>query len=452
MSGLIISVSGLRGIVGQDLTPDIAARFVSAYALQLPPGPVLVGRDGRESGPMLSRAIIAALMACGRQCVDVDVISTPTLGVLVRDRGAVGAVQISASHNPPPYNGIKLFGATGRVLDATTGAKVRDAFMANETSWVPFDQIGHVCVDEDAHSAHLREVLATVNVARIQQNRYRVLLDSNHGAGGVLGARLLKELGCEVVHLGADPTGKFAHVPEPTAVNLVDVAKQVRDTNCCVGFCQDPDADRLALVDGDGRYIGEEYTLALCVQRALADPGTRGTIVINGATSGMSERLAAKAGVQSLRSAVGEANVADMMIANQASYGGEGNGGPIDPRVGYVRDSFVAMAQVLDLMAATQQSLAELADALPKLHIHKAVVSLDTQLLPQLFEKLTQRFSDAEAQTGDGLRLAWNDRWLLVRGSNTEPIVRLISEADDQPTAEKLCDEASSLIRELLAK
>ena len=363
MSGLIISVSGLRGIVGENLTPDVAARFVAAYAAKLPAGPIIIGRDGRKSGPMLARAITAALNACGRDCIEADVAATPTVGVLVQEKSAAGAVQISASHNPPPYNGIKLFGSTGRVLDAESGAAIRDAYLAGEAAWVPYDQIGQVEVEDDPHQPHLQKVLSTVDVAAIQAAGHRVLIDSNHGAGGLLGKRLLKQLGCEVIAVGDQPDGDFAHVPEPTADNLAEIAERVRQENCAVGFCQDPDADRLALVDADGRYIGEEYTLALCIQHALANDQTRGPIVINGATSGMSERLAEAAGVASFRSAVGEANFADLMITQQATYGGEGNGGPIDPRVGYVRDSFVGMAQVLDLMTAKQKTLAQLADA-----------------------------------------------------------------------------------------
>ena len=192
MSELIISVSGLRGIVGESLTPDVASRFVAAFAGKLPPGPIIVGRDGRSSGPMLSRAIIASLSACGRDCVDVDVAATPTIGVLVRERGAAGAVQISASHNPPPYNGIKLFGASGRVLDGATGAKVRDAYLAGQAPWVPFDQIGMVTVDADPHEPHLQRVLETVDELAIRAASYRVLIDSNHGAGSLLGLRLLE--------------------------------------------------------------------------------------------------------------------------------------------------------------------------------------------------------------------------------------------------------------------
>lgn len=446
MSELIISVSGLRGIVGETLTPEVATRFVAAFASHLPPGPIVIGRDGRNSGPMLSRAITAALTASGRDCLDADVAATPTIGVLVRKLNAAGAVQISASHNPPPYNGIKLFGPAGRVLDAETGAAIRDAYFANRANWVGHDQVGSVSSVADPHLPHLQKVTATVDVAAISKAGHRVLLDSNHGAGSLLGKRLLETLGCEVVTVGESPDGQFSHVPEPTAENLKEIAARVRDEGCAVGFCQDPDADRLALVDGAGRYIGEEYTLALCVQRAMAHAETRGPIVINGATSGMSESLARSAGVKSFRSAVGEANVADMMIEHKATYGGEGNGGPIDPRVGYVRDSFVGMAQVLDLMTGTGKSLAELADALPRFHIVKSVAQVTSERLPLLLDALQNAHPDAEATTGDGLRLAWQDKWLLVRGSNTEPIVRLIAEAQTQSEAQALCDQAAALI------
>lgn len=446
MSELIISVSGLRGIIGETLTPEVATRFVAAFAAKVPEGPIVVGRDGRNSGPMLARAITAALIASGRDCIDADVAATPTIGVLVRELKAAGAVQISASHNPPPYNGIKLFGPSGRVLDAKTGSAIRDAYFAQEANWASFDQLGKIANCQDPHLPHLEKVLATVDVAAIAEANHRVLLDSNHGAGSLLGKRLLEQLGCEVVLVGDTPDGQFSHVPEPTAENLQGIAEMVRDQGCAVGFCQDPDADRLALVDGAGRYVGEEYTLALCVQRAMAQAETCGPIVINGATSGMSEALARQAGVSSFRSAVGEANVADMMISKQATYGGEGNGGPIDPRVGYVRDSFVGMAQVLDLMTSSGKSLAELTDALPKLHIVKSVAQITAEKLPVLFDLLIKQYPDADADTGDGLRLAWQDKWLLVRGSNTEPIVRLIAEAQSEAEAQALCDQAAALI------
>jgi phosphomannomutase len=447
MSELIISVSGLRGIVGQSLTPDVAIRYVSAFAASLPPdATIIVGRDGRQTGKMLRSAIIAAITATGRSAIDVDVAATPTIGVLVRERNAQGAVQITASHNPPPYNGMKLFGADGRVLDAASGAKIRQAYFDDLPQWVGHDEVGMISSESDPHAPHLEAVLDTVDGLAIRAAAPRVLLDSNHGSGGILGRRLLESLGCEVVFVGEEPHGKFAHVPEPTAENLKSIGKMVVDQKCVVGFCQDPDADRLALIDETGRYIGEEYTLALCVSRILADPELRGPIVINGATSGMSERIANQYHVGCHRSAVGEANVADMMIEVGASYGGEGNGGPIDPEVGYVRDSFVGMAQILDLMVRTGRPLSFLADDLPKLHIHKAKADASPSQLPTLFEKLIAKYPEADADTGDGLRLAWSDRWLLVRGSNTEPIVRFIAEAESENQARAMCDEAAALI------
>ena len=449
MSQLIISVSGLRGIIGQTLTPEIACRYVAAFASELPPGPVLIGRDGRSTGAMLRDGIASALAACGRQCVDLDIAATPTVGVAVKTHAAAGAVQISASHNPPAYNGIKLFGADGRVLDAVTGEAIRQAYVAGQADWCSYDRVGQMTRDPDPHQSHLEKVLATVDVSRIVAARHRVLLDSNHGSGSRLGRRLLEALGCDVVAVGETADGQFAHGPEPTAENLAEVAAMVRQHGCTVGFCQDPDADRLALIDADGRYVGEEYTLALCVQRALEDDATRGPIVINGASSGMSERLAEAAGVACYRSAVGEANVADMMVAREATYGGEGNGGPIDPRVGYVRDSFVGMAGVLELMTTTGRSLAELVGRLPKLGIHKAKATAPAEQLPALFAALRQQYPEADASEGDGLRLKWPDKWLLVRGSNTEPIVRLIAEAESPQEAERLCASAKELIDSL---
>lgn len=454
MDPLIISVSGLRGVVGTSLTPDAAARYVTAFAEQLHAAQstgsvrprVVVGRDGRGSGVMLQSLVIASLEASGCDVLVADVAATPTVGILVRDQAADGAIQITASHNPAPYNGIKLFGPSGRVIGAEAGATVRSGYEQNRSCWHPFDAIGSAITIEDPHAPHLQAVLATVDAEAIAANPLRVMLDSNHGSGAALGVRLLEQLGCEVVLVGGVADGRFAHEAEPTAENLQAIAMRVANEKCDVGFCQDPDADRLALIDAAGRYIGEEYTLALCVQRALSHEATRGSIVINGATSGMSERLANAAGVPTYRSAVGEANVADMMIAKQAAYGGEGNGGPIDPRVGYVRDSFVGMAQVLALMTESSASLAELADALPRLAIHKAKLAIDLAGLPQRLERVSSHFSDADADHSDGLRLSWKDRWLLVRGSNTEPILRLIAEAESETQAKALCDEAAQYL------
>ena len=441
----IISVSGLRGIIGESLDPTLAIRYSVAYASLIEEaGPIVVTRDGRATGTMLAQAICSGLMACGRDVIYGDVAATPTTGVLVRQHKAAGGIQISASHNPPPYNGIKLFGSDGRVIPGVAGEKVIDAYRAGQANWVSHDQLGNYTLLEDTVSEHLRLVLATVDVEKIRSKKFKVVLDSNHGAGSVHGRQLLEALGCEFQLMGDLPDGQFAHPPEPTETNLASVAELAVNFSADVVFCQDPDADRLAIIDSDGKYIGEEYTLAITMNHALANQ--TGNVVTNCSSSRMSADIAESHGSSLHLSAVGEANVTDQMIALSAVYGGEGNGGPIDPRVGYVRDSFAAMAQVLDAMAATDKSINELVDQVPSYDIYKTKIEIDRDQIPALYEKLKDEFPEATVSTMDGLRLDWADKWMLVRPSNTEPIVRAIAEAKSMDDAKSLCEAAAKLV------
>ena len=449
---LIISVSGLRGIVGESLTLDVARQYAAAFTAGLPPGAVVIGRDGRASGPEFARAIGEAFGA-GRRVIDAGAASTPTIGVLVRDLKAAGGVQISASHNPPQYNGIKLFNHEGRVIPAAAGQAVIDRYRNAATT--PAGAAGQrpagVATDApeflaDPTSAHLKLIETICNVDRIRSKRFRVLLDANHGAGGVLGKVLLDHLGCESVILGPTPDGAFAHTPEPTEANLGGVLQEVTNRGMAIGFCQDPDADRLAIIDERGRYIGEEKTPALCIDHVLRS-GLRGPIVTNCSTSRMSEDLAAKYDVPFYRSKVGEANVVDKMLEVGAILGAEGNGGIIDPRVVLVRDSFVGMALVLDAMEARDLPVSALADELPAYAIHKTTIAVPSAEIPAALDKLAALFADATSDRLDGLRLDWpNGAWLLVRPSNTEPIVRAIAEAPTAAEARELCERASRAI------
>ena len=434
----IISVSGLRGIVGESLTPAVAANYTAAFAAVLEPGPIVVTRDGRASGADFARVICETVTKLGRDCFDGGIAATPTTGVLVRELRAAGGIQISASHNPPQYNGMKLFSAEGRVVPADFG---RRCLLAYRQSGAPGEAAvaGTLQPVADTTTAHLRKVLALVDVAAIRARRFRVLLDANHGSGSVLGVPLLEALGCKIEMLGGAPDGLFSHPPEPTAENLSGVGRRAAEAGCDVGFCQDPDADRLALLDEQGRYIGEEYTLALCVDHVLGR--TPGHVVTNCSTSRMTEDLAAKYGCSFSRSAVGEANVAGEMIARRAVFGGEGNGGPIDPRVGYVRDSFLGMALALDGLAARGGTLSEWAASLPRYEIVKTKMTLSPEKLDAGLAALRAHFQDAQVETLDGLRLDWPGRWLLVRASNTEPIVRAIAEAPTAAEAQRLCEE-----------
>lgn len=469
MSEPIISVSGLRGLIGEQLTPQVAARYIAALASTLhstpaatsSPAPeskrgiVVIGRDGRQSGAMLTQAVSATLQAHGFDVIDLGVAATPTVGVQVRKMSAAAGIQISASHNPKEYNGLKLFNAEGRVFPKIDGEKVLAAYRNSESAWVGVDDLGTQFQDHDPHTSHCAKVLKTVNAERILEKKFRVLLDSNHGAGSLLGRMLLETLGCELTLVGDSPDGLFAHPPEPLAENLVSVSERARaawaqNQGYDVVFCQDPDADRLAVIDEKGSFIGEELTVALCLMQMLPHVQERDAVIVtNCATSGLAKHLAAKFDFRCMQSAVGEANVADLMISEGAVFGGEGNGGPIDPQVGYVRDSFVGMARILELLATSGKTISQLVAELPPLAMVKDKTELSTAALPMLFKKLQEQLPDAQVSLLDGLKLQWPDRWLLVRGSNTEPIVRFMAEAPTTAAAQALCDQARQLAESL---
>ena len=432
---LIVSVSGLRGVVGSSLTPEVAARYACAFAATLPPGPILLGRDGRESGPLLAAAIAARLAMAGRDVIDCGVAATPTVGIAVRERAAAGGIQISASHNPARYNGMKLFAAAGRVLPAAAGQVVLAAYRqleAREAEGVMGPSTAGRVEHFDPTPIHVRLVTALVDVAAIRRRRPRVWIDCGHGAGSRVAIPLLEELGCEVIAEGTEPDGRFEHEPEPTAENLARLLPRIATAAADVGFFQDPDADRLAIADAAGRYLGEEATLALCVEAVLAK--APGPVVVNCSTSGMTAAIAARHGVPCHVSAVGEANVVDQMLACGAILGGEGNGGVIDPRVVLVRDSAIAMALVLERMCAGERILpmADLAAALPRFVMKKTKVGLSPATrgagLAAGLDRIAAAFPEASASRLDGLLLNYPGGWLLVRASNTEPIVRLVGE------------------------
>jgi phosphomannomutase len=443
-TALIVSVSGIRGIVGESLTPAAALAFASALGGHCGGGKMVVSRDGRPSGSMLRHAVLAGLTAAGCEVHDIGIAPTPTVGLAVRHLGAAGGIQITARHNPAPWNGLKLFGPDGRVLSAVEGCKVQERFENGEGRRVPWNALGTVHDFHEAEKVHCDRILELIDVPRIRAAGLRAFLDANGGAGGPLGRRLLQELQVETTCRGGDADGNFLHEPEPTAENLREICPLIVKHKADIGFALDPDSDRLALIDETGRYIGEELTLAVAVAFRLQQQ--RGPIVVNMSTSRVSEDIAAKHGCTCHRAAVGEANVADKMLEIGAVLGGEGNGGVLDPRVGLVRDPFIGMGLVLNLMAQTGRKLSELAAELPVYHIVKDKYTLPRERLPQLYESVVQRWPEAAVNRLDGLRLDWADRWLHVRPSNTEPIVRVIAEAPRQADATELCRIVGTLL------
>ncbi len=441
---LIVSVSGIRGVVGESLTPEVALAFASALATHTGGGRIVIGRDGRPSGAVLRHAVLAGLLGAGCDVEDVGVAPTPTCGLAVCRLGAAGGIQITASHNPAPWNGLKLFGPDGRVLTAREGQAVAALFDSPTRRRVPWDRLGRLADCREAGAWHRDRVLELVDPGPIRNRGLKAFLDANGGAGGPLGRDLLEALGCRTTALGAEADGHFAHTPEPIAENLQEVCPLVARAGADVGFVLDPDADRLALIDETGRYIGEELTLALAVQFRLSQE--QGPVVVNMSTSRCVEDIARRHGVACHRSAVGEANVVDRMREVGALIGGEGNGGVIDPRVGWVRDPFIGMALVLSLLAATGKRLSELVADLPQYSIVKDRYTVECDTLPALFAALRGRWPEARANDMDGLRLDWEDRWVHVRPSNTEPIVRVIAEAPVEAEARRLCGAVGALL------
>jgi phosphomannomutase len=441
----IASISGLRGIVGNGLDPAVVVEFAAAYASRCTSGPIVVGHDGRLSAPTFVSAVLAGVTATGRDALLVGPAATPTIGRLVRDQGAAGGIQISASHNPPSYNGLKFFQPEGMVLGAAAGREVLGRFERREFGWAAWDALGRVRQLEDPDAVHLNQVLKIVDVEAIRRRKFSVVLDACHGAGGRMGAALLRALGCETVVLGGVPDGRYNHPPEPTEANLRAFAAIVPATGAAVGFAQDPDADRLAIVDETGRYIGEELTLALALLRRLAQVKPPASVVMNLSTSRVGEEIARRRGAVVHRTPVGEIHVVERMRAVSAVLGGEGNGGVIDPRVGFVRDSFVGMALVLDLLSVSSIPLSQVVDDLPRFAMVKDQYPLRPETRERgtdlLWDEVAAAHPEAVADRRDGLRLDWGDCWVHVRASNTEPIVRVIAEAVLPEQARMLADQ-----------
>src|SRR6266571_1515702 len=451
---LMVSVSGVRGLVGIDLTPEVVARWAAAFGTWAKNGrpdgpttrrpPVVLGRDARTSGPMFAAAATAGLVSVGCDVVDVGLVATPTVQLAVEHHRAAGGIILTASHNPIEWNALKFVGPDGIFLDGIAGTRVRELAAGESLPRAGYKAIGGVEADADAIARHLAAVLAlrAVDLRKIRRRRFRVALDTVRGAGGAVMPELLERLGCRVTAINLETDGLFPRPPEPVPENLRDLGALVRRRKADIGIAVDPDVDRLAIVDEQGRPIGEDYTLAFAV-RAVG-PSARRPVVCNLSTSLVVDDAAKASGASVIRAAVGEAYVARKMIELKAAIGGEGNGGVMYPALHVGRDAPVAGALVLALLARERATVSELVARAPRYTIVKAKVPRGPRLAP-VYDGLRRRFPDAVVDTQDGLRLAWPDRWLHVRPSGTEPIIRLIAEAPSGADAERLIEEGRRL-------
>jgi phosphomannomutase len=451
--GLMVSVSGVRGRVGAGLTPEVVATYAAgfgAWASAAKPGaPIVVGRDSRVSGPLFHRIVLSALESVGCTVIDIGVVPTPTVQLSVEHHHAAGGLAITASHNPVEWNALKFIGPSGLFLDQADSASFRaatDAGFARAT----WDALGTTTQDPHAVRRHLDLILALkhVDVPRLRARKLRVALDCVRGAGAPIMLALLDALGCDVTAIHTEADGRFPHAPEPIAENLGDLSALVRQTGADIGLAVDPDVDRLAIVDELGSPIGEDYTLAFAT--ALVLRRTPGPVVTNLSTSRVVEDAALAAGQRCVRAPVGEANVAAAMKAERAAIGGEGNGGVILPELHLGRDAPAGAALVLQLLCETGMTPSQLKAAAPQYEIVKDKLDRPDAPLGDVYAALRSAFPDAQVDTQDGLRLSWPDRWVHVRPSGTEPIVRVIAEAPTRADAERLVSQSREPLDDLV--
>ncbi len=442
---LKISISGVRGVVGDSLTPHLLVRFAQAFGTYVGSGTIVIGRDPRTSGEMVKQSVVAGLLSSGCHVIDVGVCPVPTVQMMVRRRGAHGGIAITASHNPAEWNALKFVGPDGLFLGAGQGREMLDIYHQGEYTKVSgaemrsFEEVG------GATDIHVRAVLDALGPLPRAARPPRVVLDSCNGAGSLVGPRLLEALGAEVFTVNTTPDGSFPRAAEPLAENLGELCAKVREAGADVGFAQDMDADRLAVVNERGEPVGEDYTLVLATLYALGLE--RGPVVANLSTTSALAAAAERFGCPLHQSKIGEVNVTDEMRRVGAVIGGEGNGGVIYPRVNFARDSLVGMALVLHLLAETGQTVSEILDSLPPFRMVKEKMPCPSHKIKDVLKMILRDYAAYPLDTRDGVKVTVPGGWFLVRGSNTEPIVRVVAEAESEEQARGIVDAVFARVR-----
>ena len=477
-----LKVSGYRGIWGESLTTDIAKDYTYAFGqfikndylhrsdLCKDKPTILIGRDGRESGKEIADAIIPILESLDIDVIDGDILPTPTIMFAVKNHSYDGAIIITASHNPIVYNGLKFVTGDARMINEDEVEKIKNFLTSHEDSERKYaikaeqkinnsDRVGAPAERVKRQNSesfaeplinftreHADFILEKINIDIIRAQKFKVAVDMINASACVIDPYMFEKLGVELIAINDTPNGKFAHTPEPLKENLSDLEKTVKENNCDIGFAQDPDADRLVIVNENGECISEEYTLSFCVENILSKNKNR-SVVINMSTSQMTADIAEKYNGKTLRTKVGESNVFAEMKNTDAIIGGEGGGGAIYPTMNNCRDSFVSIALTLELLAERNQKVTELVNSLPKYFIKKDKENIEGKNLDEMYKKLKNHFSDAYINELDGLRLDFpNKSWIHLRPSNTEPIIRLFGEAKTEERIEVLFNEAKKIL------
>lgn len=448
--GLIVSISGVRGIVGETLTSEVALRWALAYGTMLKSergsATVAISTDTRPSGEMFKHAVLAGLLSTGCNAVDLGIVPTPTLQLYIRGR-TDGGIAITASHNPEEWNALKFFGANGMYVDQDCINKLRELVEAGSFAQANWNGVGKHWTDE-ATAMHVERIINLVDADEIRRRKFKVAIDCVNGAASTVAIPLLEHLGCEVVPLNCALNGRFTRPPEPTPDSLKELAAVVRDNGADVGFGFDADADRVVIVADGGMPLSEEMTLCIAVEHVLSM--RKGTVVTNISTSMAVDDIAKAHGCEVVRTQVGDLNVSAKLMEVNGVIGGEGNGGVIYPPLQYARDGLCGMVLVLEFMALRGKPLSQLVAKLPQYcMIKRKLKYAHVEGTDELKRRVKQLIQTADRmEDADGVKLIWHSprRWVHLRHSATEDLIRIIAEAEDERLAKELCDVAERML------
>jgi len=449
--GLMISVSGIRGRVGDDINPDILAKYVVAFLASLgkPKGKIIIGRDSRKSGNLIRNIVSGVIMAMGYDFLDIGIATTPTVLLSTRKLRFDGGIAITASHNPPEWNALKLCNDRGLFLDEKQIDRIVENVNNTKYRWKPYHNIGSELDRRDCNSIHIDEVLKFIDREKIKKSHFKVAIDPMGSTGTVIDRRFLELLGCEVVSINEKILDDFPRKPEPVPENIGKLCNLVKDKDAAIGFAQDPDGDRLSVVSEKGVPIGEEYTLVLAGDCYLRKNKT--DLACNLSTSQMIDYLAKLYGVKVYRTKIGEINVTNKLIEKGLGFGGEGNGGVIIPQVNPCRDSIVGMGLILNLMAETHKTITQLISKYPNYKMRKIKIKITNkdrnEFYKEIFLEAKRYSSDYEIDTLDGIKIFNNKEWLHIRLSNTEPVIRVMAESESEIGIDRLLNTAKTFIK-----
>lgn len=445
---LKVGVSGVRGVVGESLTPLLVASFSSSFGKYVGGGRVVVGRDTRPSGEMFEHAVVAGLLAVGCQPVVLGITPTPTLQVMVEETQANGGIAITASHNPNEWNALKFIGRRGVFLNENESNELLDIYNQQDLNYNEEADYRDIRTINNAFSFHQKKIFEHINVEAIRKRNFKVALDCCNGVGAVFSRSFLEDLGCEVVSVFDCADGVFERMPEPVAENLVALEELVQSSGAVIGFAHDPDGDRMAIVDNNGKAIGEQYTLVLAANHVLAS--YPGNVVANIQTTKALEDVATSYGCNVFYSKVGEIHVVEKMFETGAEIGGEGNsGGVIWNRIHPGRDAYVAMALILEMLSVKEQTLSSILNSLPSYCTKSRKFPCSAFTAREILRYFCRKYENGDIIMLDGLRIRFANSWVLLRSSNTESVLRLTVESTNETETLAIINEFYNEIVEL---